>query len=367
MKIALVYPHILGSGGYPRDFRWLAGHLEGQGAKVTVFAENPESLTNLTDGLSPGVTVDQFAKNANRELKQLEAFDVVHFVGFFFPTYLSYLRRLRKPVIVLSTLGHLMPLHLQVKRLKKALFIKTAGRFIASRVLSFHVFSKTEAMSLSIFGKEPKYFIAPLGVYPSGASFAHLEREPRNNEEFSLLFFGRNDVMQKGIDLLLHSFAMAVKNIPHGITLTIAGRPWKNSEAQIYSLINQLGIQNHIKVLGSVNEETKNRLLVQHDYLCFLSRWDGPPRPVREAIALGTPVIVSYETNMGKLVADAGAGVSVSLEVKCVAEVLKAVKGDRSLVYRHREGARILANRLSWDKVARIFIAAYEDLVARAR
>ena len=27
MKVAFVYPHLLGQGGYPRDFRWLAGAL----------------------------------------------------------------------------------------------------------------------------------------------------------------------------------------------------------------------------------------------------------------------------------------------------------------------------------------------------
>lgn len=360
LRIAFVYPHILCSGGYPRDFRWLAGALQKVGADITLFTLEADRPSNLFDGLAEQCSLAELSKTP---LSLLDGFDIVHFFGFFWPHYLSYLYRLSKPVVVLSTLGHLMPLHLKVKRVKKALYIKTAGHFIRSKISVFHVFSKSEANSLSVLGGNLNYFVAPLGIYPvSGTRMQEAAAKKDNDGSFSVLFLGRNDVRQKGIDILLHGFALAIKQLNGQITLTIAGQPWKDSQERIKTLIDQLGITRHVRIMGSVSEETKHQLFTTHDYLCFLSRWDGPPRPIREAISVGTPVIISWETNMGELVTDTEAGLTVSLNNEHVAEAFVRIAMDKSLRSKHTAGIKILARRLSWTNVAKEWLAAYKEI-----
>ena len=84
----------------------------------------------------------------------------------------------------------------------------------------------------------------------------------------------------------------------------------------------------------SVPSQTKQRwqLLRTAAILVFMSRFDGPPRPIREALSVGTPCLVSYESNMGELVEKFGAGRAASLEPAAVARCLhEAFRTPRTL------------------------------------
>ena len=94
----------------------------------------------------------------------------------------------------------------------------------------------------------------------------------------------------------------------------------------LQALIADLGIDRRVQVLGEIPEETKNQLIQRARCLAFLSQ--GPPRPIRDAIALGTPVIVSRETTLGALVDTAGAGRQVNLDVHNVATALLETQDD---------------------------------------
>jgi glycosyltransferase involved in cell wall biosynthesis len=89
-----------------------------------------------------------------------------------------------------------------------------------------------------------------------------------------------------------------------------------------------------------------------------LSRWDGPPRPIRDAIALGTPVIVSRETTLGGLVDTAGAGRQVNLDVHNVAAALLETRDDATIKL-WSNGAHALRGDLTWDRVAERYVSGY--------
>jgi glycosyltransferase involved in cell wall biosynthesis len=89
-----------------------------------------------------------------------------------------------------------------------------------------------------------------------------------------------------------------------------------------------------------------------------LSRWDGPPRPIRDAIALGTPVIVSRETTLGGLVDMAGAGRQVNLDVHNVAAALLEAQDDATIKL-WSNGVHVLLGDLTWDRVAERYVSGY--------
>ena len=353
MRVAVIYVYALAGGGYPRDIRWLASALHSVGVSVTLFAR-------------PGVVAEELTEDVcvkPLEQCELDSVDLYHIFGIFIPMHLRILYRVLDKPVVVSTMGHLMPFHLRRKAVKKAIYLK-AVKPILKKVHWFHVFSPVEADSIYRYlGREVQTFEAGLGVFPVPSDVElNLKEKICDNRSVNLLFFGRNDVYQKGIDILLEGFAKAVK-WGASVTLTIAGQPWGNSERYIREFIEKEGLGEQVRVLGRVEEKMKWKLLSNADYLVFLSRWDGPPRPIREAIAVGTPVIVSPETNMGHLVSEFGAGIQVPLNAKEVARTIISVTQDRSKLAEHRIGVLKLHERLDWSRVAEDYIRGYEQVL----
>jgi len=353
VQIGLIYRDALGSGGYPRDVRWLASALSAHGVSVTLFTKDGPMLEGLTDG----VRIEPLEHVGRSQI------DVYHIFGIFILDQLRIVRKLIGKPLVVSPMGHLMPHHLRRKAFKKRLYLQ-AVKPLLKKVRWFHVFSGVEHESISQYlGDGVRTFEAGLGVFPVPVAISQdIRNEGRQDSSVNLLFFGRNDVYQKGIDILLEGFARAVRS---GVNarLTIAGQPWMDSERYIRSFIESHGLGDAVRLVGPVDEKTKYDLLAAADYLVFLSRWDGPPRPIREAIAVGTPVIVSPETNMGSLVAEYEAGVQVELRPEDVARAILKINMDRELWKRHLGGVLRLRERLDWRCVAEDYIRGYQQVL----
>jgi glycosyltransferase involved in cell wall biosynthesis len=366
MKLALLYTDAFASGGYPRDARWLAGSLSRAGVEVTVFGRLDSPLK--TDGLEE--TIDcrswkSLALNSRR-------FDLVHVFGLFSLTHpLGALACASVGVpLVISPVAHLLPLHMAVKRRKKEVFLKVAWMPWIGRASAFHVFSQLEADSVRKRVPDARLFEATLGIFPcaNGCDMPDRSRDRERTRHF--LFFGRNDVYQKGLDVLLEGYAKAIGLLgirpKVSVKLTIAGLPWNNSRPYLTGCLRRLGIQDVVTILGEVDEPTKSRLLVEADCLLFLSRWDGPPRPIREAIAAGTPVIVTPETNMGELVEKFGAGLQVGLNAEQVSHGLLRAVLEGDLLENCQRGVQNLKRHLAWDRVAEDYVKGYEEALCRS-
>lgn len=356
MKVGFIYTDILGKGGYPRDIRWLASALTSHGVRVVLFCRFVKD-SRVTEGLSEEVQIEPLDNLGRSKV------DLYHLFGIFIPDQLWRLRQLMRKPLVVSPMGHLMPYHLRRKALKKALYLRLV-KPVLRRVRWFHVFSDIEGASVVHYlGDGVRTFEAGLGVFPAPSNAGNAKRNIEQGDGLTrLLFFGRNDIYQKGLDILLKGYVRAVQR-GVSVTLTIAGQPWGDSERYIREFVNREKIDKAIQVIGPVDEATKWKLLNETDYLMFLSRWDGPPRPIREAIAVGTPVIVSPETNMGGMVSEFRAGIQVELNPERVAEAILQVSRNRSLQKEHRQGVVKLRERLSWQRVAEDYIQGYSQVL----
>jgi glycosyltransferase involved in cell wall biosynthesis len=338
VRVALVYLDALKDGGYPRDIRWLAGALARRCETIWVVASDGD----VTDGLGDAIAINP------RDAVRLRP-DVAHSMGMLVPAQLFLHRALRARANVISPLGHLMDEHLARGR-KKTTYLR-AIRLLLPRRLSVHLFSEQErAGAARWIGNRPMH-IAPAGIF-----LAPSDGDTRDGDY--LLFLGRNDVRQKGIDLLLEGYTTAVGRGLE-LPLLIAGNSHGDSDAMIDRLAHGLQVER----LGPVDDAEKWRLFRGARALAFLSRWDGPPRPIREALAVGTPVIVSPGTNMAELVVDFAAGASAAHRHEIAAALLAAA--DPQQVDRWRHGAVRMREALSWDTVAAEYASMYESALAR--
>ena len=177
------------------------------------------------------------------------------------------------------------------------------------------------------------------------------------------MFFGRNDITQKGIDMLVDGYRVARRR---GLTLplVVAGHPDKRSVRYWRKVKRDIELSSHIELVGEVADDERSRLLAGARCLVFPSRWDGPPRPIREAIALGTPAIVTNGTNMGHLIEGFGAGQLVALEADSISDGLLNA-AQESIAIGWRNGTKALGESLSWDRVALEYMRGYELTLSR--
>jgi glycosyltransferase involved in cell wall biosynthesis len=348
MRVGLLYVDAQAEGGYPRDVRALAGHLAGLGATVTLVTEPGPR----TDGLE-GVEVAR----PDRLGWMVSAFDILHVWGVFLPNQLRMTRRVAGETrLVISPMGHLIRPHVRRKRWKKVPYLRAIRPIVARWRATAHLFSEVEREGARRYLRPAMEFEASLGIFPAPPG---AQAEPAGGGDY-LLFIGRNDVYQKGMDLLLGGYASAVGR-GLDMPLRIAGQPAGNSTQFLRRQIKSLGLSGRVELVGPVSEQEKWRLLRQARCLVFLSRWDGPPRPIREAISVGTPVLVSPGTNLHSLVNETGAGAGVAFQRDAVARGL-VQSGDEATVETWRDGAERLRHVLDWSTVARRYLEGYRSV-----
>lgn len=129
----------------------------------------------------------------------------------------------------------------------------------------------------------------PLGVDTS--KFTYKEKNI-NRKGFNFLFVG-NISYAKGVDVLINAF---IKIKVEDVKLLIAG-----AKGDAFELLKR---DKRIQYIGKLDQDELNKLYHQCEVLILPSRLDGFGMVVTEAMATGTPVIVSTHTGAKDLIKD---------------------------------------------------------------
>ena len=176
-------------------------------------------------------------------------------------------------------------------------------------------------------------------------------------EKQVLLYLGRLDRGQKGLDVVVEAFAGARKENT-GLHLVLAGVDWKDDERILREQIEGLGLEKEVTFTGAIYGQEKEELLRDCDVFVHPSRWEaGVPFSVLEALSYGKPVVVTKEVDREGLLEGNDAVALVEGEVGSVAEgIVKLVRGGVGIA----ESARGLCERhFSWKASAERLTEAY--------
>ena len=174
-----------------------------------------------------------------------------------------------------------------------------------------------------------------------------------------LVFLGRLDNEQKGLDVLIEALA----HIP-GRRLLIAGDG--PDETRLRRLADTLGVTARISWLGRVGGDAKYRLLATAALAVIPSRWETFGIVAIEALAAGTPVVGSDIDCLRDVIPDgAGWRVPPSNPTALAAAVNQALDDPARLV-RHSAAGRAFARRFNWDDLADQQDAVYEQVTTLA-
>lgn len=172
---------------------------------------------------------------------------------------------------------------------------------------------------------------------------------PRNPERY-LLYFGRLDIIQKGLDTLLDAMAVIVRNRPE-VELRIAGRG-KDMD-RVRSMARELGIEPNLRFLGAVDEAERQRLFAGAAVQLMPSRFEGFGMVAAEAMAAGVPLIAAASGSLPEVVDAPRGGVLVPAgDERALADAAMRLLDDAAAREALSASARKSARRFEWGAVA---------------
>jgi glycosyltransferase involved in cell wall biosynthesis len=200
-----------------------------------------------------------------------------------------------------------------------------------------------------------EHFIAPNIIdLPEPGQFS---REV-GTEVLRLVFLSRIDP-KKGIELLLE--ALQAVNFPWRLELYGTGTATYVDTLQ--SLAIELGIADRIEWKGWMSGEERYRALAKNDLFVLPSQNENFANVVLEALAVGTPVLVSDQVGLSDFVQQYKLGWVHCLTKEALAEAITiAYHGVEQRSRIEREAAALVQTHFNPTRLAQAYIAAYKKI-----
>ena len=300
--------------------------------------------------------------------ERLGDFDVAHIFGlydFLGPVVAAACVRRNIPY-VLEPIGMFVPIvrSLWLKRLYHALY---GGRLFeqAAKIIAT---SEQEAQELARGGvKHDKLVLRRNGVerpaaWPEGGIFRKKLEIAKDDKV--VLFLGRLS-LKKSPDLLLRAFASLKNDSSLGsLKLVFAGPDEGGMQGGLEKLATELGVAPQVRFAGGVFGQEKWAAYRDADVFVLPSQNENFGNTAAEAIAAGTPVVVTEQCGIAPLLADV-VGLVAAHEAGELAEAIRRVFRDSLLREKLVAGCEQVASLLGWELPVLEMEMLYSGLATR--
>ena len=266
-------------------------------------------------------------------------------------------------VITLHDLTHLhFPETQPLARLKEIERRLAAGVQQAQRIITDSQAIADEAQAY--FGLPAERFVvAPLGVaerfHPRqpDAIEAVLKAHAVAPREY-FLCVGTLEP-RKNLSLALRAHALLPEAVRQRFPLLIVGMAgWQ--QTQFSNELRQALASGHVCLLGYLPDEQVAQLLAGARALVFPSRYEGFGLPVLEAMASGTPVILTRSSAMPEVAGAAGNYIEPD-DAQCLRDALIRLIDDQAHWQACREAGLHRTRLFSWERCAQATAGAYRQ------
>jgi glycosyltransferase involved in cell wall biosynthesis len=195
---------------------------------------------------------------------------------------------------------------------------------------------------------------ARIELIPNGASLPNTAAAFGSGDH--ILYIGRIDVEQKGLDLLLS----AIDRKPPPLRLLIAGHGTPGEQAKLHDLVGRLQ-GGDVHVLGRISEEKKDELLRTCAFVVMPSRYETSPLVALEAMAYGKPVVHFDLPQFARLAwIDAGGAVGCApFDVDALSVAIHDLAANPELRAKLGLRGRESSRAFDWG----VIVGRYRDLV----
>jgi glycosyltransferase involved in cell wall biosynthesis len=173
-----------------------------------------------------------------------------------------------------------------------------------------------------------------------------------------ILFVGTLEP-RKNLPRLLQAYALLSKTIRDKHPLVIVGgKGW--GKDNIYSIIEQLSISKHVKVLGYLSDEELASVYHQSHLFVMPSLYEGFGLPLLEAMSMGVPVVTSNISSLPEIVGDNAVIVDPN-NVESIKDGIEKVLIDNELRNQLSKAGLDRAKLFSWKGAAKETLAVFEE------
>jgi glycosyltransferase involved in cell wall biosynthesis len=186
------------------------------------------------------------------------------------------------------------------------------------------------------------------------------ETKRRFRIETDFILFVSTIEPRKNVPTLLKAYKQLLDSYRAEVDLALAGeKGWLFD--QVYKLVDELGIGQRVHFLGRVSSEDLLELYNAAQLLVHPAFYEGFGLPPLEAMACGTPVVVSNTSSLPEVVGDAALLVDPT-EVDEMTVAIWRLLSDPALRRELSEKGLKRARLFSWRKAARQTLKIYRRL-----
>jgi glycosyltransferase involved in cell wall biosynthesis len=394
LNVTQSYAPFFEFGGPPVKVRALSHELARRGHQVTVLTADWKLEARFAGGVAPaGTTRSPFGWRDNENGVQsiylptwmhyralswnpavkrfararLQNFDVVHIFGLYDllgPAIAAHCRALNIPYVI-EPIGMFLPIvrSFWKKRVYQSLFgnkMIDGARFLVAT-------SEQEADELASGGiPREKIFLRRNGVdvppeLPARGAFRARHGIPAESKV--ILFLGRLS-SKKSPDLLLEALAALGSDMLQSVDarLVFAGPDDEGLQAGLSQMATRLSVAPRVIFTGPLFDTAKWEAYRDADVFVLPSQNENFGNTAAEAVAAGTPVVVTEGCGVAPLLADT-AGIVVAHNADAIARALRSLLTDSSIYAKLSAGCRGAVARLGWAEPADAMASLYKTLV----
>jgi glycosyltransferase involved in cell wall biosynthesis len=391
LSVTETYAPFLEFGGPPVKVRALAQGIAGHGNQVTVLTADwgleermsAEEASGAERGpfgwrrVENGVTAIYLptwlkyrSVSWNPAVKRfcrarLQNFDLAHIYGlydFLGPAVADACVK-RKIPYVLEPIGMFVPIvrNLRLKRFYHALF----GRRLFEGASAVIATSEQEVEELAKGGVAREKIelrrngVETPGSWPKRGTFR--EGLGITVKAKLILFLGRLSE-KKSPDMLLEAFAsLSTEDGAKTLHLVFAGPDEGGMKARLTEMAGQLGVGSQVQFTGAIFGQAKWAAYRDADVFVLPSQNENFGNTAAEAMAAGTPVVVTEQCGIAPLLADV-AGLVVPHDAGPLARAIQAVISNTELHARLAAACSGVTARLGWEEPVREMEELYNKL-----
>jgi glycosyltransferase involved in cell wall biosynthesis len=210
-------------------------------------------------------------------------------------------------------------------------------------------------------------------MIPNGSAREQLATQTGPRQEAqppSILYCGRHNIEQKGLDLLLDGFAIYRRQ---GGTLQLVLIGGGSDTVRLRALARELGVAGWISWPGILPVNELRSMLQGGAAFVHTSRFDVLPTACLEAAALGLPLFTSQETNFADYILPRNAGwicrSNVPVEIASTMFLIERTSPAERIAM-GENARRMIDEELRWDLICEKLGKTVEEIMkeaARAR
>lgn len=298
-------------------------------------------------------------------------YDIVHLTGVWnFPILIGSLCAIlfEKPFII-SPRGSLYEETINLKRSKiKKIYLKLFSRFFIKRASAIHYTTQDEFEKVEKFlqiGKKSVIIHNGMdlkSIYQMKNDELFNNKFPELKDRKYILSLGRI-TKKKGFDLLIPAMKKVIED-RNDLLLVIAGPDDENYLTAVKKIINENNLERNVVFTGLLDGELKWSTYRHAEMFVLPSYSENFGNTIVEAMACGTPVVVTNKVGISRELEENESGVIVNTDVYSVYNGIKSLLSDTNLRERIIINARSMIRKFfDIEGVASQMLDSYKQIL----